>query len=189
MSAIYFFKKKNDKDLFEFLAGVFGGAWHASGDFNDKYLFLADAFDINIVRINRNNKKLIRFGKKTINFNKPFMTDAIKMARRYRDLGLLRELRREMSYSIGMFLINNNLIGLPFTKYIKKTDSTDVYIQIYRGSGEFVTEKKILQGKCFYSSGIRCFFNKTNKYFYILDTEINEDFVHAYRIHKYKVVL
>jgi len=165
---------------------------------DDKFIYINDQKAVNIKIYDSKGKYIKSFGKRGTGPNEFMSMGGIYIDKKYlliidgkrnRDNNLLRRLTSGMSYTMGVFTINKDYIGLPFSKYVKKTDSTDVYIQIYKTSGEFISESKVFEGKSFYSGGIRLYFDKLNKLLYILDTETTEDFDQIFRVHKYKVIL
>jgi len=55
-------------------------SYMSSVDYSNKYLFCANAYDLSIVRVCRKTNKMIKFGKKSENFTKPYINNKIRIA-------------------------------------------------------------------------------------------------------------
>ncbi len=158
-------------------------------DSSDDYIFYVKESELKIFRINRKTNKKIFFGNKTKNYIEPVANSELLKALSVRDDKKLKILHQDMSLLKGIFVVNKKTLGVLFTKYIKKSDSTDVYIQFYNTSGKFINEELLLHAKSFFSEGITSYFQKSKSTLYILDTSIKEDFDQDFILNKFSIKL
>ena len=156
-------------------------------DFSKEFIFYVYTGNLRIIRLNRNTKKIINFGKKTKNYIKPYITPGIIKASNTRNRDLLEQLKRAMSYILDLIVINENYIGLIYSQYIKNENRINLIMQIYESSGKFIKESIFLKTKALNAFDIYFYFEKSNNYLYVLDTETTTDFDQLFKIHKFKI--
>ncbi len=158
-------------------------------DSSNEYIFYVKKSKLRIIRIDRKTNKKIIFGNKTKNYIEPVANSELTKALQTRNDRKYKLLLQNMSFIIGTFVLKNKNLGILYTKYIKQKDSTDLYLQIYDMSGNFISEKLLLHAKSFYSEGIFSYFQKKTNTLHILDTETTEDFDQVFRMHKFGIKL
>jgi len=151
-------------------------------------LFYIQATKMRIIKLNLKNKKTKIFGKKTDNFIKPYISDKMKKAIAQRKNGLLDELEKSMSLVLELFCIDKNKLGLIYTKYNKKKNSQELFMQLYNPiSGRFIKELPFYSSKTSYHTEMELFFQKSKNCLYIMDTILTDSSKIKFEINKFKI--
>jgi len=156
--------------------------------FSNNYFFYVLATKIRIVRFNRKTKKTFVFGKKTDKFSDPYINKELRKAYKQRKTMLMNELEKKMSLVLGLFCFNKDRIGLVYTKYNKQTNFQSLYLQVYNSkTGEYIKEIPFLKTKTSYQNEIKFYYNKINKFFYIIAAEGRRTKDIEFKVYQFKI--
>jgi hypothetical protein len=157
-------------------------------DYSKDSIYLAWTGDTVIIKVNRKTKTFVSFGHKTANFVKPKLTPEIKRAYDERKHMIIYELRKPMSYVRDLFVLSSGNVGLVyFGPYEPKTGMA-VWLQLYKGNGEFLKELKVMDAKSPFHYDMFSYFRKDKNLLYILDVETTESFDQFHTLYEFRIV-
>jgi hypothetical protein len=154
-----------------------------SGD--NIYLVWKGGFEV--TRINSKTREITRFGKKTINYVKPYYTPEIVKAFHQRQHRVIYKLIRTMSMVRDIFVTKANNIGVVYAGPFNKDGDLPIMLQLYTADGKFIKEVGLLNAKASHHYETYFYFKKFDNRFYIMDTETTKEFDQTYKIHEYQV--
>jgi len=180
---------KNQKEANDFFLNTIGlMPIGSSSSFSQKYFFYVLSTKIRIVRLSKKQNKVFVFGKRSKNFISPYISKEIREAIKRRNLNMLNEKVKKMSFVIKLFYIGNNKVGLLFTKYDSLRNRQDIYIQIYNSiNGNIIKEIKLIKTESEYVDDLKAYYKRETKSLYILETVSAGFSDQKFKLRKFKI--
>jgi 6-bladed beta-propeller len=158
-------------------------------DYFGNNIFFAWEGDLNVVKINRITKMVIKqFGLKTMNYIQPVATPRIVRLYNERSDDLDAEMQK-ISYVTGIFA-DEGFVGLTYANFKKEVEGWQTIVQFYNHNGEFLKEA-ILPGAInttTYADPSFCYVKENNTLYYLART-MDEEFNDIFKILKFKITL
>ncbi len=134
-------------------------------------IYFASAVDFRILKRDKEGRVKF-FGRKSEKFNPPFVTKEMKRAVWNRQDAKLAGLLSKFSFVEGLFCTKKGEILLIFSS--PAGEGRDIYLQIYRSSGEFLRELRVLHTGAGSESEILTYFNRERNDLFFLTSEGDE---------------
>ena len=145
------------------------GGWF---DVHEDDVYFVWEGDLKIIKQNIRTRELSYFGKKTVNYVKPYATKKLINSLRTRDFKTIQQEKSKMSYVRSIFT-SKKYVLLIYESTVKKKKNPVFIIQFYMFNGDFLEEIPI-PGE----PDRKMFFHKNKNILYslcsILDEDLNE---------------
>ncbi len=156
-------------------------------DINKRFLYITSMANLRVVRINRINRNVFVFGKKTKNYIKPFENREIRKAYRERNRKAIIKYINQMTNVMDIFVLNSGKVGLILVGPEKNSSGLHVFLQLYNNNGKLIKEFEIVNSKVSELFDLKYYFKKSKNLIYILEPKIVEDFDMKFFVHVIKI--
>jgi len=158
-------------------------------DYDGEEIYYVWDADLRIIKINKKTNKVKVFGHKTDNYKQPVLTPELIRAHREKGGKNWRDISRHYSHLRKIFS-NKDLVGILIVGNYRANKISDIFIQLYKPSGEFIGEKllKLTKVEDMFNE-LRFHFNKDKNLLYILETITDEEFEQSFKMFEYKITL
>lgn len=157
-------------------------------DYTGDDVFYAWEGNLDIIKINRKTRKLVRFSHKSKNYKTPELTSKLTRLYKARSTKMYTETQK-MSYVNGV-ITGPGYVCVTYANYNKEPSGWQSYIQLYNPEGIFLSEQ-ILEGAVNTTNypDPAFYFDKDAGTLYFLSRTMDEEFNDIYAVCKYKVSL